>query len=103
MIKFSHLNKPAVEDYWAYCNQHEIPHIEIIAKSRDYVRISYDLLPCLPSHKLEDDLLDNVIKIYKAYSVFFKLPKARFDFSGGYIALGIVVKKEHSEFIVRVH
>lgn len=99
MIKFSNRAKPATENYWSYCGQHQIPYIEIIPVSRDYVNISYDLLSCLPFHKLKGEVLDRVMKIYEGYCDFFKLPKNRISLAGGDIAFGFVVKKEHSEFI----
>ena len=99
MIKFSYSEKPVIEDYWAYCGQNQIPHIEIVSLSRDYVNISYDLLCCLPFHKLKGNILDRIIKIYEGYCDFFKIPKSKINYAGGEIALGFVVRKEHSEFI----
>lgn len=99
MIKFSHRNKPIIENYWSYCEKHQIPHIEIISISRDYVNITYDLLTCLPSHKLKGEIVERVIKIYQGYCDFFKIPKSRINLAGGEITLGFVVRKEHSEFI----
>ena len=99
MIKYSHKENPSVEDYWTYCVQHQIPHIEIVLKGRDYVTVSYDLLPCLSFDKLPGDVSENIVKIYEAYVEFFKIPKDKFGYSGGPNSFGIAVRREHSEFI----
>jgi len=99
MIKFSNRKNLAIEDYWSYCRQHQIPHIVIIPVGRDYVNISYDLLPSIPFAKLKGDILDKMIKIYESYVAFFKIPKTKYHLAGGEIALGVVIRKEHSEFI----
>ncbi len=99
IIKFSHKDKPAIDDYWTYCERNQIPFIQIISKGSDYDSISYDLLPCIPFDKLNGDVSENIVKIYEAYADFFKIPDTKFDYSGGSIALGIVVHKKHSEFI----
>ena len=99
MIKYSHKDNPAIANYWDYCTKYQIPHIEIISQSRDYITISYDLLACLPFDNLKGDVSENIVKIYEAYSDFFKIPKDKFSYAGGSTVLGIVVRKEHSEFI----
>ncbi len=99
MIKFIHKNLPDVGNHWNYCLLNEIPHIEIIPKSRDYAMISYDLFPCISNsnHKLKTDVSENVINIYRAYADFYSLPKERFMLAGGPIALGFTVRRAHAE------
>lgn len=99
MIKYSFRNKPVIENYWEYCCSNRIPHIEIVPIDRIYVNISYDILSFLPYHNTKLDLIDRVKKLYEAYCDFFKLSKNRQSIAGGDLALGFVVKKEHSEYI----
>lgn len=99
MIKYIFKNEAPMNNYWEYCCQHKIPHIEITILDEDYVNISFDLLPCLPFEKLKGDLVDRMLKIYEAYADFYRLPPDLFSFVGGSIALGATVYYEHSEMI----
>jgi hypothetical protein len=98
-IKVSHKERPSVEDYWSYCNEHQCPHIKISSKGRDYATIAYDLLPCLNFHQLSGDVSEPIVKMYEAYIEFFQVPKTKFEYAGGSINLVITVHKEHAEFI----
>jgi len=99
MIKFSFKSHPAIANYWGYCQKNQIPHIEISEYEDGYMDISYDLLPCLPFHRLDADLSDEVFKIYEAYFKFFNLPDENLICAGGTINLSIKVRNEHAEFI----
>jgi hypothetical protein len=97
MIKYSFKHQAAIENYWGYCCELQIPHIEITIIDEEYVNISFDLLPCLPADRLKGDLPDCMLKIYDAYSHFYRLPPDRFSFIGGSNALGATVLSRHAE------
>jgi hypothetical protein len=99
MIKYSFKHQPAVENYWGYCCEIQIPHIEISIIDEDYVNISFDLLPCLPLEKLRGDLPDRMLKIYEAYVAFYRLPPDVFSFTDASNALGAKVYIKYCELI----
>ena len=89
--------KSEEDNHWEYCKQNKIPFIQIRILDKEFCSLEYDLLPMITFNlSIEPSLIDEMNKLYNAYSSFTFLPKKSYSAIGGSNSFSMCIFQEHS-------